>query len=94
MESVRANIEMFDELIKSKDEFINSDGSLNDQEFRKSHSEWFLAELKRSINQADDALDKIEKPNPNKEVLYSVANQIMEEKIKKIHTLMNQTNQR
>lgn len=30
MESVRANIEMFDELIKSKDEFINSDGSLND----------------------------------------------------------------
>lgn len=30
MENVRANIEMFDELIKSKDEFINSDGSLND----------------------------------------------------------------
>lgn len=30
MESVRVNIEMFDELIKSKDEFINSDGSLND----------------------------------------------------------------
>ena len=30
MESVKVNIEMFDELIKSKDEFINSDGSLND----------------------------------------------------------------
>lgn len=30
MESVRVNIEMFDKLIKSKDEFINSDGSLND----------------------------------------------------------------